>query len=115
MRAIRFFVVLLFRVTLNLLAMLIRLLLPLVFAALRMLRALVSMSLTATINGPRQFTDRLAAEWTQNLLVMGVSRDHLDETYILCRFLARTMIVLGWVIATLISVAILRIVFGYFI
>lgn len=115
MSVIRFFARLAFRLLLVLLGVLMQLLLPILLIILRILRDLVSTSLSATIHGPRQFIERLASEWTQNLLDSGVSRDHLDQLYGLCRFLAGSKIILGWVVAALFTVAILRIVFGFFI
>jgi hypothetical protein len=74
---------------------------PYILLTLRMLRRLMAMSLTATVIGPRQYVDRLASEWTQQLLGLGGLRDHLDQLYRLCHFLATSMIVLGWVVTTL--------------
>jgi hypothetical protein len=71
------------------------------------------MSLTATVNGPSQFIDRLAFEWTRHFLDIGVPREYLDQIFSLCRFLVASMIVSGWVIAALFTVAVLRIVFGF--
>ena len=113
-RVIRFLAGLAFRIALWLIALLIRLLLPVVLWVLRQLHSLLLTTLKATVNGPRQYTDRLASEWTRQLLDLGVPRDNLDETYILCRFLARSMIVFGWVVSVAITVEILRIVFGFF-
>jgi hypothetical protein len=75
----------------------------------------MAISLTAIVIGPRQYVDRLAAEWTQRLLVLGGLRDHLDRLHQLCRFLAAIMVVLGWVVTTLLTVSILRVVFGILI
>ena len=114
-RFIRFFAVSVFKITLNLIAVLLRLLLPVLFATLRILRGLVFTSLTAIVNGPGLYTDRLASEWTRRLLDMGIPRDNIDQLYSLCHFLVASRILLGWVIAALITVIILRIVFGFFI
>ena len=82
--------------------------------ALRLLHSLLVTTLMATVNGPRQYTDQLASEWTLQLINRGVSRDNLDQVYDLCRFLAGSMIVFGWVVSVAITVEILRIVFGFF-
>ena len=104
-----------FTILVKLIVAFIRLLWPFLLAVLRILGSLVSTSLTATVHGPSQFTERLASEWTRRLLDLGVSRDHLDHVHSLCRFLAVSMIVLGWVVTVLFTVAILRVVFGFFI
>jgi hypothetical protein len=75
----------------------------------------MAISLSAIVTGPKEYTDRLAAEWTQQLLVIGGLRDHLDRLYGLCRFLATSLVVLGWVVTTLLTVSILRVVFGILI
>ncbi|OGO37333.1 MAG: hypothetical protein A2W35_02560 [Chloroflexi bacterium RBG_16_57_11] len=98
----------------KLLFVLFWLLRPFVLAAVRSLGVLLSMSLAALVHGPGQFTERIAGEWTRTILNLGVSSEHLDRIYKLCRFLAGSMIVLGWAVAVLISLAILRIVFGIF-
>lgn len=113
-RFIHFLIRSILAVVVWLLVALFQLLLPYLLAVLRMLLGLVSMSLSAAVQGPRIFIDRLASKWTQQLLNLGVSREHLDQLYNLCRFLAASMIVLGWVIATLFTVAVLRLFFGYF-
>jgi hypothetical protein len=106
------------RIIFNLLVRLIQWLLPpllsIAFLLLGWLLRLVTTSLTATVNGRRQFTDRLAAEWTLRLLNLGFSRDYLDQLYSLCRFFVTSTIVLGWVVATLFIMAVFRIVFGLF-
>ena len=98
-----------------LLVVLIRLLLPVVLAVLRVLRDLVSISFAATVNDPRQFIDRLAAEWTRRLLELGAPRDRIDQIFSFCRLMAGTMIVLGWLVSILFTVAILRVVSSFFI
>ena len=115
-RFIRFLAVSAFRLALGLLTMLFHIVvLPLLLAALRMLRRLVLTSLTATAIGPGQYTDRLASEWTRQLLALGIPRDNIDQLYSLSRVLAVSQILLGWAIAALITLAILRIVFELFI
>ena len=94
---------------------LIQLLLPVLLIGVRTLGGLVSKSFAATVNGPTEFIDRLAAEWTQRLLELGAPLDRIDEIFSFCRFTARSIIVLGWLISILFTVAILRIVFGIFI
>ena len=106
---------LLFRFLLALLIMLVRLLLPVLLMVLRGLRSLVSMSFTATINGPTRFIDRLAGEWTERIHEGANNREHIYEVYQLCRFVAGVLIVLGWLISTLFTVEILRVVFAFFI
>ena len=115
MRLLRFLALLAFRLSLSLIAVLIRLLMPYLFATLRILRTLVFTSLTATVNGPRQYTDRLASDWTRQLLDLGLPRDNLDQTYSLCRYMAGTMIVLGWIVSILFTVAFLWVVSSFFI
>lgn len=112
-RVIRFITVLAFNLLIRLLLVLFRLLLPIVISLLRMMRTLVATSLVATVNGPSLYTEQLASAWTRRLLDIGVSRDYLDQVFGLCRFLATSTIVLGWVVTALISVAILRVVYGY--
>jgi hypothetical protein len=92
-----------------------RLLLPWLLAAIRWLFWLMRFSLTATVNGPRQFVDRLASEWTRRVLVLGVPPIHIDNAFRLCRFCAASLVVLGWVATILFTGFILRIVFGFFI
>ena len=115
LRLVLFIVRLISRLLIRILVVLIRLLIPFILAILRILRALVALSLTAIVYGPRQFTELLALEWTRRLLDLGVSRDHLDRLYSLCRCLVFSTIVLGWVVTILFTVAILRVVFGFFI
>jgi hypothetical protein len=115
-RVLRFFVILAFRLLLGLITVLARfLLLPIFLAVLRVLSRLVFTSFTSTLNGPRQYTDRLASEWTRRVLELGVSRDNIDRVFRLCRFLVASMIFLGWAVSALFTVAILRVVFGIFI
>ena len=98
-----------------LLVVLIRLLLPFVLAVLRVLRDLVSISFAATVNDPRQFIDRLASEWTRRIIELVDGRDHIDQIFSFCRLMAGTMIVLGWLVSILFTVAILRVVSSFFI
>jgi len=115
-RFIRFLAVSAFRLTFALLTVIFRIIvLPFLLGTLRVLRSLVFSSLTATVNGPGQYTDRLASEWTRQLLELGISRDNIDQLYSLCHFLVASRILLGWGIAALITVGILRIVFELFI
>ena len=114
-RFIRFLVVSAFKLLLSLIAVIVRfVVLPILRSALRVLRGLVFTSLVATVNGPRQFTDRLASEWTLRVLDLGIQRDNVDQIYVLCRFLVGSRIVLGWVVAILFTVAVLRVVYGLF-
>jgi len=98
-----------------LLIVLIRLLLPVLLLGVRTLGGLVSMSFAATVNGPTEFIDRLAAEWTQRFIELGPPIDRLDQIFSFCRLTALSMIVLGWLISVLFTVEILRVVFGFFI
>ena len=112
---IRFLVISILKLILSLLTALFRfVLLPFILATLRVLRGLVFTSLTATVNGPGQYTDRLASEWTRRLLELGISRDNIDQLYNLCHFLVASRILLGWGIAALFTVVILRVVFEHF-
>jgi hypothetical protein len=110
-----FIIRLAFTILSRLLSILFQLLLPYILLLLRLLRRLMGISLSAIVTGPQRYMDRLAAEWTQQLIVMGGLRDHLDQVYGLCRFLATSLVVLGWVVTTLLTVAILRVVFGILI
>ncbi len=96
-----------------LLALLIRLLLPFLLAVLHLVGILVFTSLTAAAIGPGLFIERLSSQWTRRLLERGVSREYLDQLHSLCRFLVASLIAMGWIITTLFTVAILRVVFGY--
>jgi len=88
---------------------------PSLVAVLRIMRDLLFSSFTATITGPRQYTDRLASEWTLQILQLGISREYINQVHSLCVALSVSRIVLGWVIAALFTVAVLRVVFGLFI
>ena len=98
-----------------LLVTLLGLLLPVLLFVLRALRDLVAMSFAATVNGPAPFTDRLAGEWTQQLIELGAPLDHIDPIFQFCRLVARSIIVLGWLISIVFTMQILRVVFGIFI
>jgi hypothetical protein len=98
-----------------LIVLLVRLLLPILLTTLRALLGLISLSFAATVNDPGKFIDRLAAEWTRRLLALGAPRERIDPIYRFCRVLAGTTIVLGWVVAGIFTVEILRVVFGFFI
>ena len=115
-RFIRFLAVSAFKLALGLSTVLFRLIvLPFLLATLRVSGRLVFTSLTATVSHPRQFTDRLASQWTQQILELGIPRDNIDQIYSLCQFMAGSTIVLGWVIAALFTVGILSVVIGFFI
>lgn len=115
-RFIRFLVLLTIRLMLGLIVLVSRfVVLPLLLATLRVSGRLVFTSLTATVTGPTQFTDRLASEWTRRVLEMGIRPEDIDQVFRLCRFLVVSMIILGWLVATLFTVAVLRVVFGHFI
>ena len=107
------FILWLLRLLFFLLIALIGLLLPVLLFVLRGLRDLVSISFAATVNGPAQFVDRLAGEWTRRLLELGAPRDRIDPIYRFCRFLAGTVIVLGWILSTLFTVVIFRVIYGW--
>ncbi len=96
-----------------LLGFLLRLFLPFLLALLRGVGALIYTSLTVAVIGPGLFIERLSSQWTRRLLEAGVSRDHIDQLHGLCRVLATALIALGWIITTLFTVAILRVVFGF--
>ena len=116
LRLLRFLALSAFNLLIRLIAVLIRfILLPILQATLRVLLALIFTSFAATVNGPRQFIDRLASEWTFWFLSLGVDRGSIDQIYRLCRFLVASRLILGWSVATLFTVAILRVVFGIFI
>ena len=112
-RFIRFLAVSVFKLTLSLATALTGfVLLPLLRTTMHLLRHLVFTSFLAAVNGPGMFIDRLATEWTWQVLDLGIPRNDIDQIYILCRFLAGGMIVLGWLISATFTVAVLRVVFG---
>ena len=98
-----------------LLILLIRSLLPILLVVLRALSSLVSVSFAATVNGPTQFTDRLAADWTRRLLELGAPRERIDQIYIFCQLSVGTLVIFGWLVSIFFTVEILRVVFGFFI
>jgi hypothetical protein len=115
-RGIRFLVVSAIRVLFSLSVILTRLiLLPLLLATIRLTGSLIFFSFSATVNGPRQFIDRLAGEWTQSFHETVHDRSHIHEIYQLCRILVIARMVLGWVVLIAFTVAILRVVFGFFL
>ena len=87
---------------------------PVLALILRLIWNSLFFSLTATVNGPGQFIDRQAGEWTERIYEGSATRDHLVEVFQLCRFLAGLIIVLGWLLTGFFTVSILRIVFGFF-
>ena len=114
-RLIRFLFLLVASVLFNLLLTIFRfLVLPVIIAILGALSNLVFLSILAAVEGPTRFIDRLAAEWTRRLLQRGAPMDHIDQMYGSCRVMVGAMIVLGWIVSTLFTVEILRIVFGLF-
>jgi hypothetical protein len=115
MSILRFVARLVFRLFIGLVGFLLSLALPIILAILHLLQTLMFTSISAIVHGPGLFIERIASRWTLRLLSLGVSRDYLDQLYGLCRFFATSEIVLGWVITALFSVAILRVVFGFFI
>ena len=104
-----------FKLSLRLLGALVRFVLPLLVTTLRLLYTLAFTSLTASVQGPGQFTNLLASEWTRRLLELGVPREHFDQLYSLCRFFAASTILLGWLVTALFNVVVFRVVFGFFI
>jgi len=116
MRFIRFLAALAFNVLWRLIAIFLQLiLLPILLVVLRLLRDLIFLSFTATVNGPMQYTDRLSSEWTRRLLDLGGSRDHIDQIFVFCQLAVGSLVALGWIVTTLFTVEILRVVFGFFI
>jgi hypothetical protein len=116
LRFIRFLVSLIWQVSLSLALVIFRLLLwPFLIAVLRLGSTLVFFSFRATVNGPTRFIDRLAGEWTQRVLDLVDDREHIREVYQLCRLMVGGLIVLGWVIAGLFIVEVLRVYFAFFI
>jgi len=93
----------------------IRVFLPIVLAVLRLLINQVATSLSALVYGPRRYVEKLASKWTLQLLDRGVSREYLDQVHGLCIFLATSKILMGLVIVGVILVAVLRVVYGYWI
>jgi hypothetical protein len=112
-RFIRFLVISTFKLMLELIVVLCRfVLMPFLREVLRVLRRLIFTSLSATVNGPTQFANHLAADWTHQVLELGLAHENIDQIFTLCRFLAGVSIVLGWVVSAFFIVAILRVVFG---
>jgi hypothetical protein len=91
------------------------LLLPVLVLVLRSLVVLVSISFSATVNGPATFVDRLAGEWAQRLIELGAPPDRIDQIFRFCQLAARSIIVLGWLVSIVFTVQLLRVVFGFFI
>jgi hypothetical protein len=113
LRLIRFLAVSVFKITFGLITAISRfVILPFILATVRVLRGLVFTSLVATVNGPTQYTDQLASEWTRQVLELGLARENIDVIYALCRFLAGISIVLGWIVSALFIVVVIRVVFG---
>jgi hypothetical protein len=73
------------------------------------------MSMTATVHGPTQYSRRLASQWTRQAIELGASRENVEEIYGLCQFTVMSMIVSGWIVSTIFTIIILRVVFGFFI
>ncbi len=103
----------------NLLRQFLRLLLHLATIIFRWMFNLIAMAFVASVNGPRQYIERRAAEWTSRLLAHGMSRDHLDIAHHTSRIIITCMIVLGWmgtgffmVTIGVIFVVVFRVVFG---
>ena len=116
MRFVRFLALLVLNLLLSLVAAAFRwLLLPILMTIFRALNGLIFISFAATISGPVQYTDRLASEWTRQLLDLGAPREHIDPIFVFCQLAVGFLVVLGWVVTTLFTVAVLRIVFGLFI
>jgi hypothetical protein len=112
-RFIRFLVASAFKLAIRLGVAFVRfILLPFLQATLRVSGRLIFTSMVATVNGPTQFTDHLAADWTRRVLELGIPHENIDQIFALCRFLVGVSIVLGWVVSALFIVAILRVVFG---
>jgi len=115
-RLLRFLTITIFNLLLSLIALVFTLaVLPILIWVVRMLRGLVFLSFTATVNGPGEYTNQLASEWTRGFIERGFDRNRIDEIYSLCRFAAGSVIVLGWVVSILFTVTVLRVVFGFFI
>ena len=113
-RFIRFLLVSILQILVSLTITICRLLLlPPLLAVLRLGSALVFFSFRATINGPTRFIDRLAGEWTQRILDLVDDREHIYEVYQLCRLMAGGLIVLGWIVSTLFTVVIFRVIYGW--
>jgi hypothetical protein len=104
------------RLILSMLTILLHLLFRLLLRVLRLLLdgsfSLVTTALLATVSGPTQSIERMASEWTQRLLAFGVSPEHLYVAYRICRFLAALVIVLGWLVAALFTLVVIRVVSG---
>lgn len=91
------------------------LLLPILIGLFLVLRRLIIFSFTAFVNGPRQYIDRLAGEWTERIHEGADNRNHIYQIFQLCRFIVGTIVVLGWIVSTLFTLIILRVVFAFFI
>ena len=114
-RLLRFLTVTIFHFLLSLIALIFTLaVLPLLTWVVRMLRGLVFLSFTATVNGPGEYTNQLASEWTRGFIERGFDRNRIDEIHSLCRFAAGSLIVLGWVVSILFTVTLIRVIYGWF-
>lgn len=112
-RMIRFLASWAFRLLLAVIATAIHLLAPMFLVVLRSLRNLIFMSMTATVHGPTQYSNRLASQWTRQLIEMGASREYIDQIYSLCRITVMSMICSGWIVSGVFTVAVFRVVYGF--
>src|SRR5260221_6282129 len=104
-RLLRFLTITIFNLLMSLIALIFSLVvLPLLVWIVQILRGLIFMSFTATVNGPGEYRNRLASEWTRGIIESGFDRNRIDEIYSLCRFVASSLIVLGWLISILFTV-----------
>jgi hypothetical protein len=87
---------------------------------LRIFTAWGFLALNVLSLGSSEATERIASGWTQRLIEMGVSTNHIDSAYKLCRFLVACLITLGWILPMLMTFIVLwafveitiRVVFG---
>lgn len=114
-RYLRFLALLAFNLLLSLIWAIFRLIfLPVLLVVLRVLRDLIFLSFIAAVNGPVQYTDHLASEWTRPLLELGGPRDHIDQIFVFCQLAVSSLVALGWIVTALFTVEILRVIYGWF-
>ena len=114
-RVMGFLILALLNLLLFLLSVVLRtLLVPIFVAILWLIRSLMLFSITATINGPRQYIDRRAGEWTERIYEGSSSREHMSGVFQLCRLLVGIIIVLGWLVSGFFTYSIVRVYFVFF-
>ena len=96
------------------LLLLIAILLPLFLRLLSILFALMIFSIVSFAVGPRISVSRAADLWTDRIIKIGIPPEYWDPVNAIVAFCAWLALVSGWTFTVLISVLILRVVFGIF-